>query len=353
MPSVLVDIYKTKDINSGLGQFSYHFARAISGCVPKDFDLNFLIPKGFDTWPGESIHFQEANFQHRYLPALNRRYDLWHALHQFPSHLPNKHSPFILTIHDLNFLLEKSPSKAASYLKTLQKNVDRAAAITVISDYSKNMVSQHLTLGNKPLFRIYNGVQVSAFPAAPKPDFVKNGSFFFSLGIISAKKNFHTLLPIMNQFKDFQLIIAGNKNTAYAKAIEKQIQALHLEDQIILPGKITEQEKYWLYAHCKAFLFPSLAEGFGLPMIEAMLLGKPVFASTHTCLPEIGGDFAFYWEDFNSEYMAEVLKTKLAYFDQNHAQLSEKIRTYAQKFSWQHCIQQYLELYQAAINGKM
>ena len=76
-----------------------------------------------------------------------------------------------------------------------------------------------------------------------------------------------------------------------------------LEERIILPGEISDMDKYWLYKNCEAFVFPSMYEGFGLPVIEAMNFGKPVFLSTFSSLPEVGGKYALYWENFDSQLM--------------------------------------------------
>ena len=74
----------------------------------------------------------------------------------------------------------------------------------------------------------------------------------------------------MHAFKDYKLVIAGNSNTEYGKKVKDLIAKEKLTNQIILPGKISDNDKAWLYKNCESFLFPSLAEGFGMPVIEAM-----------------------------------------------------------------------------------
>ena len=112
MPSLLVDIYKTKDLYSGLGQFSYNFAKYLCKYLPENFELSLLTEKKMEGLDPAVFKFITANWKKRYFPALNRSYDLWHSLHQFPSHMPSKNSKQILTIHDLNFLVEKNKKKA-------------------------------------------------------------------------------------------------------------------------------------------------------------------------------------------------------------------------------------------------
>jgi len=112
-----------------------------------------------------------------------------------------------------------------------------------------------------------------------------------------------------------------------------------------LIGKVDENNKYHLYKNCKAFVFPSLTEGFGLPVIEAMSLGKPVFLSNLTSLPEIGGNEAFYWNNFNSEEMIEVVKTGLNEFEKDSGK-QQRIIEWAKQFSWENAAKAYLKLYE-------
>jgi len=157
-------------------------------------------------------------------------------------------------------------------------------------------------------------------------------------------------LSLMKYFKDYQLVIAGDNNTRYGKQIKQHIIANNLNERIILPGSIGTEEKFWLYKNCEAFLFPSLAEGFGMPAIEAMKFGKPVFLSKFTSLPEIGGDHAFYFENFDEEYMSSFIQSNLSYYNNNKISLSDQIINHAEKFNWQKSITQYLQLYYKIAN---
>ena len=106
-------------------------------------------------------------------------------------------------------------------------------------------------------------------------------------------------------------------------------------------------EKYWYYKHCEAFLFPSYAEGFGLPVIEAMYHGKPAFISDKTSLPEVGGDAAYYFRSFDPDSMQQVFKKGIE--DYLLADPSEKIKQQAAKFNWDVCASEYIEVYEEMI----
>jgi glycosyltransferase involved in cell wall biosynthesis len=112
-----------------------------------------------------------------------------------------------------------------------------------------------------------------------------------------------------------------------------------------MPGGVPEAAKLWLYAHCEAFLFPSLSEGFGLPVVEAMAFGKPVFISALTSLPEIGGEDAYYFADFEPESMARVVRDGLRDFGNDPAR-ETRMRARASRFSWPRVAAEYWRLYE-------
>jgi glycosyltransferase involved in cell wall biosynthesis len=351
MAKILIDLYKTKNVYSGLGQFSQNFANELISRPHPDLDITFLVPGNSMLASHENIRFERADLQKRYLPSLNKTYDVWHSLQQFPSHLPNKKTKQVLTIHDLNFITEKSGAKQSRYLRRLQRNADRAAVVTTISHYTRELVEKHIDLRGKEVQVIYNGILTAPAGDYVKPEFAGNKPFFFSVGLFTAKKNFRALLPLMEHFENHQLIIAGDNDTPYGREVRAEIGRLNLSDRVILPGKISDGEKYWLYASCDAFLFPSLAEGFGMPVIEAMNAGKPVFLSKYGSLPEIGGDAGFYPDRFDGSYMAAFIREKLAAYSSDQANISLRIKEHAGRFSWKTCMDGYLKLYEEILTG--
>jgi glycosyltransferase involved in cell wall biosynthesis len=205
------------------------------------------------------------------------------------------------------------------------------------------VLENNIDLRGKPVRTIYNGVKLDfALPGA-RPTYIETDQFFFAIGVFRKKKNFEVLLPMMKYFANHQLIIAGDDESSYGSQIREQAETLGLTDRIILPGKVNDKDKSWLYQNCEAFMMPSLAEGFGLPVIEAMLAERPVFLNSIDTLQEIGGDVAYYFKDFNEQNMAEFVKHKLAEF--NNTGQSDRFASHASKFSWKTCIEEYLKLY--------
>ena len=151
MKRILIEMEKLKNPNSGLGQFCLNIGEQFQLLNPKNLQLDFYLPAFQKNVFGEQFNYVKHTSIHKLIPLGSSDYDVWHCLQQDSPYLPtNKKTRLILTIHDLNFLQEKKKSKAGGYLKKLQKNVDRASAITVISDYTKKLCWRILTLKINP-----------------------------------------------------------------------------------------------------------------------------------------------------------------------------------------------------------
>jgi glycosyltransferase involved in cell wall biosynthesis len=351
MKSVLVDIYKTHHMNTGLGVFSQGFAENMA-LANVDHDITLLAPRNYRQPKVEKFSYKKENLQMRLFSAMNNQYDLWHSLQQLPSHKPARSIPWLITVHDLNFLIEKSPAKAAKYLGRLQRNINRASAIVVDTDFTGNLLKKHVNLLGTPVKTIYLGVDIQDCEVLTEPfPFYKGEPFFFCLGVVAEKKNFHVVVEMMRFFKEYQLIIAGPNDTSYSNRIKRLIEENNLQKRVHLTGPVSGTQKSWLYENCKAFFFPSLAEGFGIPVIEAMSFGKPVFLSKETCLPEIGSSFAYYFDSFSPDIMASITKSGLIDFYETSVK-SEKVKAHAHSFSWQKCIENYLKVYKQILDGE-
>lgn len=273
---------------------------------------------------------------------------VWHSAHQQTSYIPPKGVKQVLTVHDLNFLYEKPIKKHRRYLSALQRHVDRADYIVAISESTRRDLTDNINLKGKPVEVVYNGLNHfdgDIVPPVSKPE----GKFLFSVGTVLPKKNFH-VLPVLLKDNDYKLIIAGNKSS-YEKKIMEEAANFGVQDRVSIIGPVTDSVKYWYIKNCSAFLFPSVAEGFGLPVIEAMYYQKPVFLSDRTSLPEIGGNHVFYFDhDFEPEAMVEQFRNGLRLFE-NGGVDKELMKQHALSFSWERTARRYIEIYNDLLSG--
>lgn len=343
---VLLEFEKLSNPYSGLGQFCLNLGKnLIKNTV--DIDFQFLLPKTnhnyFDNF--KNIYF--SNKIKRIFPYSGSEFDVWHCIHQESPYLPyNSNTKIVLTIHDLNFLHKDYPEWKKKYkLKKLQKKVDKAHAITTISQYTAQEIKKHLNISSDKYFEvIYNGNGLSDCENDKKPDIVPESDYIFSLGIINPKKNFKTLVPLLNFNENLKLVISGINTGNYANEILEYAKDLNFQNRVILTGTISESEKYHLYKNCMAFVFPSLSEGFGLPVVEAMSFGKPIFLSNLTSLPEIGGNLAYYWENFDPEYMNDIFDKGMNNY-KNNPEKKQQLIEHSKNFSWETSAKKYVELY--------
>ena len=344
MKRILVEMEKLKNPNSGLGQFCFHLGLKFQQLHNPHLKIDYYLPESQQSIFGTKASTVKQSLLHKLFPLNSQQYQVWHCLHQNSSYLPSsKKTKLILTIHDLNFLEKYKGIKRAIKLGILQKKVDRAHTITVISHFTEKMVREHLDIGDKSIHVIPNGNALDPIQNPKKPDFIHFEDFIFSIGIISKKKNFHTLLTLLEKNKSLHLVLAGNFESAYASQLLQTAIDLKVDSRLHLPGTVNNEQKNWLYQNCKAFVFPSLTEGFGLPVVEAMSVGKPVFLSDLTSLPEIGGKEAYYWPSFDSEKMNEVFTEGLKSFDQER---SIRSIAWSKQFTWDAAANAYLKLYE-------
>lgn len=345
MKRVLVDLCDLSNPTCGFGQIALNYGKLFSK-KHQNIHFMFLIPDNNCRSFGEDVSYiLIRRYLNKKFSFLLPKVDLWHMTNQQQKMLRlTSDTKLIYTIHDLNFLVEKSPVKAKRKLRKVQKFVDKSTVVTTISHYVADDLKKHLDLKGKEVRVIYNGVERIDHMLGEHPDFVRNRPFFFTIGQIRSKKNFHVLLDLMGSFPEYDLYICGDDHFDYAQLLRDTIRAKQLTN-VFLTGKVSQNEKAWLYKNCEAFLFPSKIEGFGLPIIEAMQFGKAVFSSNCTSLPEVCGGHAVIWDNFEPEYMVQSIRDNLPSFYEDKERIA-RMKEYANSFSYEKHIQSYLDLYQ-------
>ncbi|QKZ11232.1 glycosyltransferase family 4 protein [Spirosoma sp. KUDC1026] len=346
MPSLFLDTERMSNLTSGLGQVCLNLGLELVRQQPPGWEITFLVPKDQVGVFGPSAKYIVASRWRRVLHPWS--FDVWHSLYQGSRFLPQRQSKLIYTILDLNYLSmpEYSDARKARQKRRYQHAIDQASVITTISVYVAKDVKRQLNVPpTTPVEAIYCGVNTpSSLPTQP-PTIKPDKPFLFFIGMMQPYKNVHTMLPILKAFPQYRLVLAGPDKPAYSQQIREQAQQLGVADRVLLAGPVDEATKWWLYANCDALLFPSRLEGFGIPVVEAMAFGKPVFSSTLTSLPEVGGDEAFYFSDFEPNTVVETFRHGMDTY-RNDPTMPDRLRAQSQKFSWAAVAADYWKLYQ-------
>jgi len=353
MKRIILDCDLMRHPNSGLYHYCLNLGKNIQPLLEQDRSgkIAFYVPPAESTAFGPAARhiIEKKSFWHFLRPPL-QHCDIWHAPFQSGRIVPDKrkypHTKILLTIHDLNPLHEGKPvEEQRKSLAHTQSLIDRSDAIVCISEFCRNDVLKNCEVSNKPLYVVHNGTHMVHAPHMNGSSYKPSRPFIFGMGYVNTKKNYHVLLSLLHD-ENIELIVAGRLDEPdYIDNMKKQAAAMGVADRLHLLGPVTEGEKGWYLENCMAFVHPSLAEGFGAPVVEAMKLGKPLFLSSLTSLPEIGGDSAFYFSSFDGEHMREVFCKGMQRYQKEH--MSAMIMSRGTKFDWNQKAKEYLEVYKS------
>ncbi len=348
MKNYLVDLHRLRhNPFNGLYTFSCRLAENLLQQPLQDEQFHYYLPQSKFGLFGSKPQYVTHKRSHKFFQTGTSKYDVWHLTTGISQYRPyNRKTKVIYTIHDVNFLVEDPLNHKSNIrtLKLMQHNAHRADHIVAISKYALDFASEHLHFGNTPVSVVHNGYTVGEFPGFDEPIYWPAKPFLFSISLVQPRKNFH-VLPALLAGNDYELVIAGLNHFDYAKKVMEEARRWKVEDRVKLIGAIDEKNKYWYYTNCKAFMFPSVAEGFGAPPLEAMHFGKPVFLSKHMSLPEIGGDAAYYFDDFSPESMRDTFEKGMN--DYNSHDRATAIRQQASLFNWKKNAEDYLSIYRS------
>ena len=240
--------------------------------------------------------------------------------------------PFVLTIHDLtpeHFFEDKNDLQ----IEARKILINKAAHITVNSEYTRNDVMDYYNVPESKITVIYRGAPLQI-------EYPKKKKFAFDyLLYVGARtecyKNFLPMLrqlqPFLNSHPDIKLVCTGQ---AFNEREQVQIKRLGLEKQIICQF-CSQEEIMNLYANAICFIYPSLNEGFGLPILEAYSADCPVFLNNRSCFPEIASDAAIFFDlDEKQGNLIEKLEEFIHFSPEERESLLEKQRKRLSFFSW-------------------
>ena len=328
---------------TGIYEYCAQLGRSLVRQLRAEESLVFYAPPDLRFEWGDGIRSIPQRSWHRLHVPRQRKASAWHSTYQETRYMPRWPVPRILTVHDLNFRYEpRSRRSLQRHRDRVLRNVSRADHIVAISKFVAADIAENLSFSGAPVEVIYNGCDVEYDKAFDEPRYRPSRPFCFTVGPTIPKKNFH-VLPGLLRGNDLELVIAGSMRDAYTDRIRDEARRHGVTDRVKIIGSVSHEEKFWYYRNCSAFLFPSIAEGFGLPVIEAMHFGKRVFLSDRTSLPEVGGRFASYFRSFDPDAMSEVFDRAMS-AEQTPSDV-QAIVEHAASFNWQSSASKYLDLY--------
>ena len=343
--------------HDGLGEVSRQLGGALAQQAPRLRDelgwrLHFHLPQPFHGVFGNEVGYLGTHTTQRWLHLRLNRFALWHHIHQhIRLRAPLGTLRQVETVHDLNFLHLKHGAKVDRYRQNLKARLQRRDAVVAITHHVAADIARELAPLATPVHVIHNGVtDLSTAPqqAVEGLDAPGQPPFLLHISRMAPSKNIVALLALAAAWPEQLLVLAG-ASSEYSAAVQRQVAEQRLSN-VRIHLDISEAQKAWLYAHCSGFVFPSLTEGFGLPPLEAMYFGKPVFLSRLTSLPEIGGSVAHYFDSFDGTAMRGLIDAGL----RDHAQpgRAERLVAHARQFNWATCASAYLGLYRQMLAGK-
>lgn len=271
----------------------------------------------------------------------------------------------VLTVHDMvhEYYPETVEEINMRYYRTeFPEAVQRADLLIAVSEETKRDILKFLPVPENKVKVIYNGVDERFRPVTDSMarDRVRQRynlpeRFILMVGSIQPRKNIagvlRALASMVESNKDFpwKLVLAGGggwKN----EGISEQIRALGLNDRVHFTGYVAEEDLPTLYSCADLFVFPSLYEGFGLPVVEAMACGVPVVTSNNSCLPEIAGDAAVLVDPHDTADIANGMLRLLEDQELRNLCVSRGLER-ARLFSWKTAAQQTLQAFHELVGA--
>jgi glycosyltransferase involved in cell wall biosynthesis len=253
----------------------------------------------------------------------------------------------VVTLHDLNFHLHPEWFTRSFRLVqnfSVMRGSKRAERVVAISNHVFDQAKKLLGIAGENLRMVYNGIKPLKSNARDTP---AAGRRLLCVGSLQPHKNLSRLIRayqrLQAEFPDLELHVVGRPQPRFAK--DPELPGLLESQGVKLLGYLPEDALADAYFNCSVFCYPSLDEGFGLPVLEAMSAGAIVVTSNIACLQEIAGGKAILVDPFSIESMAKGLRQALTLDSATRTEMTAKGRDWARQFSWQRAADEYLKIY--------
>jgi glycosyltransferase involved in cell wall biosynthesis len=275
----------------------------------------------------------------------------------------HKTSRQVVSIHDMTFYLtpeRHSLHKRVYFRAMIPKAVRGSDRVIAISESTKRDLLRLLDVEADKISVVPLGVDSRFSPAVDeavlagvREKYNLPSKFILFVGMIEPRKNLQILLDVYEAAgldEDIDLVLAGNLGWDYQGLLRK-IADSPVSHRIRMLGYIADADLPALYTLATLFVYPSVYEGFGLPVLEAMACGTPVVTSNVSSLPEVAGDAAVLFDPSDSRSLASALQEVLG-SSQLRKSMSERGRQRAQLFTWERTAQKTLETYQRSLEAQ-
>lgn len=361
---------------TGIGRYVFELVQNLQKIDQHNHYKLFFNQPEFDYFKPHSPNFEKVlvNARHysvdeqtAFLKSLNQaKLDLMHFTHFNSPILYAK--PSIVTIHDLtlHFFPGKKMTKPwhrLAYRLTINSTVKKAKKIIAVSRSTANDLQTVLKTPLNKVHIIYEGVnpefQVITDQSrlrTTRQKYQLADRFLLYTGVWRDHKNILGLIEAFRLLQtnpanhDLQLVITGRKDSLYAQEIFAASQDLIDQNKLIFPGLVSDHELIDLMNLASVYVFPSFYEGFGLPPLEAMACGTPVASSNTSCMPEVCGKNALFFDPYHPSEIAQATQ-KLLDDGQLRQSLIESGLQHVKKYSWEKMAKETYQLYLESLHG--
>jgi len=269
--------------------------------------------------------------------------------------------PLILTLHDIIFLEPRDKSNKSFYQDmgwryrrfVVPKILKKCKRIITVSEFEFNNIISKLQIPEEKMVMIYNGYNQWFRPVEDTEliyqQYIEEPGYFFFLGNTDPKKNTERTLIAYSKYLELsdvkRKLLMADLDRGYLEEIINRNDIGNIRDHIVMPGYIKNADLPFIYNNAFAFLYTSLRESFGIPLLEAMACGTPVITSNTSSMPEIGGPEVIMVNPQNTQEITE--KMLLLEKDEALYQKQKEIGIIrAQQFSWKYTAEQLLMVYE-------
>ena len=354
--------------NSGLGNYSRDLVRVLAASFPENEYVLFndnQSERGKDIVALPNVSFVETSkgSWSRQLKmgkdAQQINADIFHGLSgELPLKWTEKNIKKVVTIHDLIFL--RCPQYYSFFDRKIhfwkfKKAVEQADLIIAISEQTKRDIIQFLKVPEQKIRVIYQGChhafkdnQSEEFLVSIKEKYDLPERFILNVGTIEERKNLLNIVKAING-TEIPLIVIGKK-TKYFNKVQKFLKKNKLESQVHFLENVSMEELAAIYKLADIFIYPSLFEGFGIPVIEALFSETSVITSNVSCLPEAAGPDSVYIDPNNFE----DIKAKINFLWDNESERNRRARKgleFVHKFNDETIAKEMMSAYQTVLRS--